>query len=245
MTKICICFFGVISRSLKYTIDSIKENIFDVLKESNIDYDIYVHNMKVSNFISIRAGDSNNNLKECCDLLNYDFFKETLQEDFDKKYNILFEKCKKYGIHPSYKYNTVKNAIRQLYSIKQVTNMWKNNKNIKYDYFIYLRPDLLYINKINIKQILYYIKQDKTLLTPYWHKFNGLNDRIYMGTNKTIHLFGNRFDELEKMIAEIKNIYIPENFMKYIANKYNIKIINIDLKGKRVRTNGKILNEKF
>ena len=40
--KVCICFFGL-TRSLKYTIDSINDNLFNILKPNNIQYDIYLH----------------------------------------------------------------------------------------------------------------------------------------------------------------------------------------------------------
>ena len=45
--KVAIGFFGI-TRSLKYTIDSIKINIFNVLKEQNIDYDIYLHTYRIN-----------------------------------------------------------------------------------------------------------------------------------------------------------------------------------------------------
>ena len=39
--KIAIGFFGI-TRSLKYTINSINSNIFHVLELNNIDYDVYI-----------------------------------------------------------------------------------------------------------------------------------------------------------------------------------------------------------
>ena len=38
--KVAIGFFGI-TRSLKYTIDSIKTNILDALTKNNINYDLY------------------------------------------------------------------------------------------------------------------------------------------------------------------------------------------------------------
>ena len=40
--KVCICFFGL-TRSLRYTIDSINKNILKILEDNNIKYDIYLH----------------------------------------------------------------------------------------------------------------------------------------------------------------------------------------------------------
>jgi hypothetical protein len=243
MTKICICFFGVISRSLPFTIESIQKNIFAELSQSNINFEIYVHNMKVDTFIS-KLNDCCDKLNNYCDLLKPNFFSETNQKVFDKEYAEVIQKSMKYGIVRSYNQNTVENCMRQLYSVRQVTNMWKKSGNT-YDYYIYLRPDLMYINKLDVKQILNHIKSNNTLLTPHWQKHGGLNDRIYMGTGKVISLFGCRFDELIRMMEKRKRPYNPEHYMKYIADKYNIKTINSSLKGVRVRTNGQRVTEKF
>ena len=48
MPKVCICFYGLVHRSLPHTIDSIEQNIFNVLKENNIEYDTYVHTWDAS-----------------------------------------------------------------------------------------------------------------------------------------------------------------------------------------------------
>ena len=239
----CICFFGVIPRSIKFTIESIKKNIFDVLTDSNISFDTYVHNMKVDTFLSKRAGDHNvtvdNNL---CKLLPATEFSEINQIDFDNNYD--WKKISKYG-YTEGDINTLQNAIRQLYSVKQVTKLWDNKKNTNYDYYIYLRPDLLYINKIDIHTILQNINKKNVLLTPHWHKSGGINDRIYMGNKNVIKIFGNRFDEAYNMTEKYKSVYHAEKHMKYIAEKYNIKTVDINLKGKRVRTNGIPKEENF
>lgn len=245
MTKICICFFGVISRSLPHTIDSINTNIFNVLKESGISYDVYVHNMKVNKFESTTSkNDKVDNLKDCCKLLKCDYFSETNQIDFDEKNLSLFRRSWKYGFNFGFTKLTFKNAIRQLHSIKQVTKLWES-KNKQYDFYIYLRPDLKYTTKINIDQILQYINNNHVLLSPYWGRwYNGLNDRIYMGTKKVIKLFGNRIDEVVEIIEKRKKPYHPELFMRYTAQKYNIQIVDIDFMASRVKTSGFVVNEE-
>lgn len=201
--------------------------------------------MIVSNFVSKRARDITNItdksylLKEInCNKL---FYNSTDQNKFDKNFD--WNKSIKYKFIEN-NYNTHQNAIRQLYSVKKVTQMWENN-NVKYDYYLYLRPDLIYINKLDVKFILNNLINNNCLGTPYWHKWSGLNDRIYMGNKNIISIFGNRLDYLENYINERKIYYHPEIFMKYIAEKNKIKIIDINLKGNRVRSNGNIKNENF
>lgn len=198
--------------------------------------------MRVSDYNNKRAGekiilsDKTNllNSLNCNNLI----YSETNQVDFDNSFN--WE-----GIHTTkFSYQTLQNAIRSLYSVKSVTQMWQN-QDIKYDYYIYIRPDLLYINKINIKLIIGNFISSNTLQTPFWHKCIGLNDRIYMGKENEISIIGNRLDYAKEYTNKQKKGYHPEGFMKYIVEKNKIKIIDINLKGKRVRANGKIVKENF
>jgi len=46
--KVILCFFGVVSRSIKFTYKNLEENILNVLKE-HFDVDIYVFNNNVEN----------------------------------------------------------------------------------------------------------------------------------------------------------------------------------------------------
>lgn len=231
--KLCICFFGVISRSIDKTIDSIRENILDEITRHHHEYHVYVHNMKIDDFVSTRAKDSQKIIDKC-HLLPCDFFSETIQEDFNRGFP--WKDYGKYGYQEN-NYNTFQNSLRQLYSVKKVTEMWKQS-TITYDYFIYLRPDLEYTNKLDLKTIEEY-HDKKILLTPEWGKYlGGLNDRIYMGPEEVIVRFGFRLDYVLDIINSKKIKYHPELFMKLVSEKFSIKTKDIDLRGRRIRANG-------
>ena len=55
--KIALAFFGI-TRSLKYTIDSIKKNILEVFKKNNIDCTIFMHTYKLNVYKNPRTGES-------------------------------------------------------------------------------------------------------------------------------------------------------------------------------------------
>lgn len=42
MTKIAFCYFGM-TRSTKFVYESHKQKLYDILKNNNIDYQIYMH----------------------------------------------------------------------------------------------------------------------------------------------------------------------------------------------------------
>jgi len=239
--KFCICFFGVIGISLKYTIESIKKNIFNILKERGIEYDVFIHNNRISHIgvPPLPPTYLRTNKKYPIDNLLYKKlnpkkYKETPQINFDKKYN--WEMVFKNGDIHQNNFVSLRNAIREIHSIKKVTQLWKNEE--EYDLYLYLRPDLLYINKLDIELILQNINKKNLLFTPAWDKHLGLNDRLYFGKYNTILKIANRIDMIPELIIKTNIAYNAERFMKQIVNKYKINTIDIQLKGLRVRANG-------
>ena len=238
--KFCICFFGVIGRSIDYTIDSINENIFNVLKANNIEYDVFIHNMIVDKMYNPRTGEINSIINnENYKLLNPTEYIEDKQEDFDRNYNN-WESIFKYGDEYNNDFNTVRNAIRQLYSLKRVTSLWENKE--KYDLYLYLRPDLLYETKLDIQIILKHIHTKNILFTPSWaqkhdptSRLEGLNDRIYFGDYDVMLKIAKRIDCIQELN---RRRYIAENFLHRIVKNYGINTIHIDLTGSLIRADG-------
>ena len=243
--KFCVCFFGVIGRSLEYTIESIQQNILDILKENNIDYDIYIHNNYVETIPdcpkrmrgSSELGVKINNL--IYKKLNPYKFLETKQIDFDKSYN--WQQIYKNGDFHNNGFKSVRNAIREIYSVKQVTQLWESSGE-NYDFFIYLRPDLLYINKLDIELILQNLHIKNLLFTADWLKSNGLNDRVYFGDKDTMLKIGKRIDFIPELIGQTDKRYNAELYMSDIVKKFNISTIDIKLRGVRVRASGKTVS---
>lgn len=215
--KFCICFFGVISRSLIYTIDSIKQNIFDVLAKNNIEYDVYIHNNIVNNISNIQLNNDNYKLLKPNKYIEDD---QTVIDERIQKY--LFNVCEKYV-----------NSIRQIYSVNSVTELWENDT--EYDLYLYLRPDLLYTNELDISHILENINKENVLFTPNWHKWRGLNDRIYFGKKDVMTKIGKRIDLIPTML---KTKYNSEQFLKLVVDNYGIDTIDISLRGDRIRSCG-------
>ena len=214
--KFCICFFGVISMSIQYTIDSINKNILDVLTKNNIEYDVYIHN-NIVNIGKIQINNTNYKLLKPNKYIEDD---QTLIDTKIQKY--LFNVCDKY-----------KNSIRQIYSLKCVTELWENDN--EYDLYLYLRPDLLYTNELDISPILENINKENVLFTPNWHKWGGLNDRIYFGKKDVMTKIGKRIDLIPTIL---KTKYHSEQFLKLVVDHYAIDTIDISLRGNRIRSCG-------
>ena len=232
--KVCICFYGL-TRSLKYTYNSIKLNLLDILEENDIQYDIYLHTYNLEILTNPRSKEFNEKLDiEEYKILNPKEYIIDNQDEFDKKFN--YDIVKSYGDTWLDNYKSIYNLIRQLNSLKKVTYLI-NNKDT-YDKYIYVRPDLLFKTKLNINYIKYLSKQNY-LFTPNWGKWRGgINDRFAIGNYKSIIKYGNRINDIYDYMKMYGCLH-SERLVKYIVQKHNINNIEIPIILIRVRANGK------
>tara|TARA_B110000261_G_scaffold133797_1_gene150740 strand:- start:90 stop:755 length:666 start_codon:yes stop_codon:yes gene_type:complete len=154
-----VCFFGL-TRSVKYTLPSIEKNIYQVLKENNINYEVYLHTYDLRKLNLKRSNENVDLDTEEWKLLKPNYYKIDSQEEFDKSYD--YEFIKKYGDYWKTNFQNTFNLIRQFNSLKQLQKLI----NKKYDYYIILRPDLLYIDKLDINLINKYIDNKTIIITP-------------------------------------------------------------------------------
>lgn len=188
--KVAFQFYGL-TRSLRHNYKSIKVNFFEVLEENNIDYDVYLHTYdlkKKENTITLKS-EKNENNKEW-KILKPISYKIDNQEEFDKTIRIK-DYSKKGKPFPGKSQNTFMNLLRQLNSLKEVSKLWINS-GIEYDAVISLRPDLRYLDKLDISVIYNSMKNKNILYTPNWQRHYGLNDRFAVGSPQSISIYSSR-----------------------------------------------------
>ena len=235
MPKVCICFYGLVQRSLKYTLGSIETNIFNVLKDNNIDYDTYIHTYDSSFSHSPRG-------KEINVPVNVDDYKllnpnDYIIESYNKADNII-----NYKQYPDRTYNdnytSILNWIRELYSIKQVTNLWHAKKD-EYDFYLYIRPDLMYVTPLPITYLQYHLNKNvgkNILFTVPWSRSSGLYDFAEIGNYDSIIKWANRIDTFNEYMEKINNN--AERHVLFLCQKYNITYIDLLMLFYRKRANG-------
>tara|TARA_B100000424_G_scaffold236520_1_gene201497 strand:+ start:847 stop:1614 length:768 start_codon:yes stop_codon:yes gene_type:complete len=232
--KACVCFFGL-TRSLKYTIDSINENLFKILKLNNIQYDIYLHTYDLKILTNKRSQELNCELDtDEYKLLNPKKYIIDNQDEFDKKFD--YKSVEKFGDSWKDNFSSLRNLIRQLNSLKKVFSLIENKKN--YDSYIFCRPDLRFLNEIDIKYILS-SKNENVIITPYWQKCGGCNDRFAIGSLNSIKYYANRIDYIYEYMNDKGKLH-SESLVKFVIDKFNIKNIDCDIFLCRVRANNKI-----
>ena len=233
--RFCICFYGIVGRSLEHTFKSIKENIFEVLVEAGIEYDVYLHNNEVDILSSKRAGENNCKINnDCWKMLKpVEYISEkqadapTNAERFDNELAHVpdvFNDNKQ-----SYKY-----ALYEMYSCKKVTELWK--KRDPYDCYLYLRPDLEYIHKLDLDFIKWHVCRpgwDGKIMTAGWHTWGGLNDRIAFGSRSSILAWGERFDYIDEYLTTGSGkCFQAESFSYWVLIK-KFKLQNVGIIGQK------------
>ena len=239
MLKIAISYFGM-TRSIRFVYKSHHKNFFDILKNNNIEFDIYMHTWRTDkNVIWWNELNIPNDYEEY-KLLNVTVYQLDEQEDFLKGINIkdyfnkeLFEK---YGgdTHHEWWPQLIRNHLCALESQKRVTEMCINS-NKKYDYIIYIRPDVEIYNEFPV-DCLQNIKEDEIAIPDNEHH-EGYNDRFAIIPFNRCEKYGKRIDE----IVDFRNSngrIVSEKYTKYIIDKYykNTHFIKFDFK--IIRPNG-------
>jgi len=235
--KVAVGFFGI-TRSLKYTIQSINQQIFDVLKRNNIEYDIYMHTYYLTDYKNVRTGEYTNNMKidnEEYKLLNADYLEIDNQSEIKIKLDLL-----SYRTQPDpwdTNYGSVDNFILGQYSKLRLTKMIEPNQ-FKYDYILFMRPDCLYINELPIQHLN--LINDKSIIIPNFHLFGqyDFNDRFCITNKSTYKIYGEVFNLLLD-ISKNKCLH-SETILGEIINNHKLNIIRIKFNFSRVRLDGRL-----
>lgn len=238
--RVALLFWGL-TRSLKYTIDSINENILDVLKTNNYDYNIFIHTYYFNHLYSnIRTHENNIQLDfDEYKILNAkeEYVILDNQDEIDEIIDL--KKYRTKGDVWYNNYNSLDNMLRALYSLNRVTELFKKYKD-NYDYVLFLRPDVKYVDKLNI-EIFNDIDNEFNII-PHFQASGGYNDRMFAGIPKNAIIYGEKIKELYDY--SINNQVHAETYNMWYLNKHNIKIkIITDFLFKRVRANGFISND--
>ena len=234
MTKIALAFWGL-ARSLNFTIESINKYFFDVFKNNNIEYKIFFHTYSVKSIYNNEwSGEINQKLdNNLYKLLNCDFIEIEDQDEVKKTIN--FKDYRHKGDPWRNNFNTLNNFILALRSKSKVCQMITKS-NIDFDYVIYLRPDVQYVQPFDLN-FLKSINND-TVAIPDFHWWGGINDRFCVCNKITYTKYG----EIFKFLKDYSKLLKPhsETFHKdMIIKKYKLNVKKIIFFFIRIRCSGK------
>ena len=229
--RIAICYWGI-CRSTDKTIDSIKKCIYEPLKKAGYEYDVFLHTYSIKTiYTNSRAAEDNlviNN--DLYKLLNPLVFK--IDDPADLCIDLQEYRTMGDPWGASFSNTTFNNHIYSLYSLNEVTNLWRKSLN-QYDFVIYARPDVSYLNPINVDWMTA-LNIDECLL-PDFHRYP-INDRFAILRAETAHIYGSRF--VHALDYSKMHALHSEKFLYHILMSNNICMSDVRFRFRRVRATG-------
>lgn len=226
---VALVFWGL-TRSLSWTVGSIEQHIFAPLVDHGIRYHSYIHTYTLmgpySNPRSHEA-DYTLNFTEYV-LLNPTAWKIEAMEDVDRHLHL--EKYMRWTDPWANNYSSVKNHVRALYSLMQAT-LLVVNAPVAYDAVVALRPDVFYLNDLNIPELLSI--KPRTLYIPDFHLIAGVNDRFAFGSPGAMKVYGTRYLHAELYVTR-KGLH-SENFLRHVLDANGIATEQVHFRFRRMR----------
>lgn len=237
--KVALCFWGL-CRSTHYTVTSIQRNIFQALRSQGIAYDVFVHSYRLFRpYTNTRTGEINVQLRNTnwklleplhATIENQDIIDTQLQLAKYRTQGDPWREDENYS-----PFQTLDNHIRALWSLHQVTFLWEMCEE-PYDFVIYLRPDVEYIQPIQLEW--FELATHNTIVIPAFHNFFGSNDRFALCRPNVARVYGHRFQEAYSY-SKTKQLH-SEAFLTDCMIRANISFVRVPFVFRRIRANGQL-----
>jgi hypothetical protein len=149
-------------------------------------------------------------------------------------------------IHSDYYENSwisVRNALHQLVSLRNVAKLFSESLLGRFDYFLFARPDLIYLDEIRLAELISRFEGDGNIALPRWHGWGGLNDRVAFADATAARHYLGRLDLVQEYCVERQ--FHPESLLAYALAKGACKVCDLPVRARRVRAHGEIADENF
>lgn len=236
--KVAICFWGL-TRSLKYTIHSIRAKILKQLDDKNIEYKIFLHTYVFdSAYNNPRANERNIKLDfDEYKLLNPDYVEIDNQDQIKKQIGL--EKYRSQKDPWETNYVSVDNYLCAMYSKKRLGQMIQAS-NEQFDAYLFLRPDVLFLNNFDVRYLT--LIRNDVVCIPNFALFPKFNDRAFLCSKHNVYKYTNLFDELY-IYSKTHELHSERSQYNILVFRHKLKIQYIPFHFTRVRANGIILND--
>jgi hypothetical protein len=228
------------TRSVRIIHDAHKNQIFDIFKNNQVEYDVYMHTWKTAqNFIWGVDWNSTRNIPNDYNeyrLLNPSYYEIDEQDEFLNTVNFSNyfkqELYDTYGDHPDYEWRPelIRNMICALESQKRVTQMCIDSQK-KYDFVLYIRPDVDIYTPFLLEWFDLVKTGEIALTNESYRHFEGYNDKFALMRFDDCLLYSNRLEWL-KSYRDTNGRIVAEKYLKYIVEKNfsNVHFVNMTVR---------------
>ena len=137
-------------------------------------------------------------------------------------------------------YRSAANLCQQLRSLERLWSLLQLFAPRPEDIVLLLRPDLMYLDRLDPARDLALLMQGKgDLIVPSWQSWGGLNDRFAFCTARSARIYASRIRLLTEACADMRTLH-AEQFLRYIVACHRLRVGLTELRAVRVRADGQI-----
>lgn len=235
--RVALAFFGI-TRSLKLTIGSIRENLVAPARALASELRLFGHLFDQDQIDNLRSDEAGPLDRDEYRLLQLDDIEREAPGDCLLQHD--FQGLQANGDPWRDGFVSLRNLVHQLHSLRRVTEMalaWRPHL------VIFARPDLYYHDSVaaDLKELADIDVQ--CIVLPEWSQWHGYNDRFALAKgDDVIRAYGMRIDRLGDYCRQGKQPH-SERFLKHALGR--LPVAGVPLRASRVRSNGMVVVEDF
>lgn len=235
--RIAIVFFGI-TRSLRFTLDSIRRNLIDPARALTPHVRLVGHFYDQAQINNPRSGEVGPLDPEEYRLLELDAVEREAPGPGLDAYPV--EALKRNGDYWTNKFRSFGNLLLQLHSLRRATTLAQAERP---DIVVFARPDLYYHNSAAPWLDELAASPDSQVLVPDWALWGGLNDRVALVRGEgAIAAYGRRAEVMQDYCADGRMLH-SEMLLQFAVRDYPVRMI--PLYASRVRCDGRVVLEDF
>jgi hypothetical protein len=233
--RIFLAFFGL-TRSLRHTIGSIRAHITEPLAAGYMEAPRYGHFHLPAEISNARSGEFGLPADPAeVALLDLDAGR-TDPQDLTLIADPLAVAAQ-YPDHYGDNYASVRNLCFQLRSLHELWGLLEPVVT-EQDWVAFLRPDLLYLDPLDLAGIVARMLRDGShLAVPAWQAWGGLNDRFAIANARAAKIYATRLTRLEAATASMGALH-AETLLGYTAAVERLRVARVPARAIRIRANG-------
>lgn len=233
-----VVFFGI-TRSLRFTCDSINTNIIEPLHAAGFSVRLIGHFNLPQRINNPRSGESNVAVEsDEWRLLSFDSI--TVEPQIETSIAGPLSIALGYPDCFGDGYRSVRNICYQLFSLARLRTLMVEQTTSPGDVILVLRPDLLYVDPLDPMGDLGPILDGRVdLIVPGWQSWGGVNDRFAFATRTAVDLYMGRLHTLREACQAIGGLH-PELLLRYVLERSGLRIGMTELRALRIRADGSI-----
>lgn len=148
----------------------------------------------------------------------------------------------KFGDPYENNFQSLRNIIHQLHSLREVTLMVENYDP---DVVVFARPDLLYHAPLPELFLRTAARRGRRCYLPLWQWWGGYNDRFAICGSKVFSAYGRRIEVALEYCRRTSRPLVGEMLLHFALGKKKAQVRTMSIRATRVRIGGHLHNEDF